>query len=236
VLQAFGGDGDPAARPLPRRAAGRVHRDRVDAPPGVPELGPHGVRAVTLRTDGVPQSILAGFDPQRGREITVMLEKMTMLGRTATLQDVGDVAACVASDRARTMTAAMVNIQLWRADRPVGRPATLCPKRRDAGTARQGRRIEGVALPHRDPRTPDGGDRRPAFRVQVYGRPTTSSARDDVNFIKRVVAGPDDRLAITDGHVVRNGRRQVEPLPRPAAGDADATSRGRSPFRPTTGS
>jgi len=39
-----------------------------------------------------------------------MLEKMTMLGRTATLRDVGDVAAFVASDRARTMTAATVNV------------------------------------------------------------------------------------------------------------------------------
>jgi 3-oxoacyl-[acyl-carrier protein] reductase len=35
---------------------------------------------------------------------------MTMLGRTATLADVADVAAFVASDRARTMTAATVNV------------------------------------------------------------------------------------------------------------------------------
>ena len=33
-----------------------------------------------------------------------------MLGRAATLEDVGNVAAFVASDRARTMTAATVNI------------------------------------------------------------------------------------------------------------------------------
>jgi 3-oxoacyl-[acyl-carrier protein] reductase len=33
-----------------------------------------------------------------------------MLGRTATLADVGEVAAFVASDRARTMTAATVNV------------------------------------------------------------------------------------------------------------------------------
>jgi enoyl-[acyl-carrier-protein] reductase (NADH) len=39
-----------------------------------------------------------------------VLEKMTMLGRTATLQDVGDVAALAASDRARTMTGATVNV------------------------------------------------------------------------------------------------------------------------------
>ena len=33
-----------------------------------------------------------------------------MLGRAATLEDVGNVAAFVASDRARTLTAAAVNI------------------------------------------------------------------------------------------------------------------------------
>jgi 3-oxoacyl-[acyl-carrier protein] reductase len=72
------------------------------------ELGPRGVRVVTLRTGGVPETVPADYE---GRErLTKMLEDMTMLGRTATLADVGDVAAFVASDRARTMTAATVNI------------------------------------------------------------------------------------------------------------------------------
>ena len=39
-----------------------------------------------------------------------VIERDTMLGRAATLEDVGDVAAVVASDRARTMTAATANI------------------------------------------------------------------------------------------------------------------------------
>ena len=39
-----------------------------------------------------------------------MLEGATLLGRTATLEDVGNVAAFVASDKARTMTAATVNV------------------------------------------------------------------------------------------------------------------------------
>ncbi|HEV2785317.1 MAG TPA: signal peptidase I, partial [Solirubrobacteraceae bacterium] len=43
---------------------------------------------------------------------------------------------------------------------------------------------------------------------QVCGRPTKEKA--DVNFIKRVVAGPGDRLAVQDGHVILNGRRQQE--------------------------
>jgi 3-oxoacyl-[acyl-carrier protein] reductase len=72
------------------------------------ELGPHGVRFVTLRTGGVPDSLQQGFS---GREAIVEgMEKATMLGRTATLEDVGNVAAFVASDRARSMTAATANI------------------------------------------------------------------------------------------------------------------------------
>ena len=72
------------------------------------ELGPHGVRVVTLRTGGVPETIPEGAS---GRErIVGDIEKLTMLGRAATLEDVGNVAAFVASDRARTMTAATVNI------------------------------------------------------------------------------------------------------------------------------
>ena len=40
--------------------------------------------------------------------------------------------------------------------------------------------------------------------------PTPTKAK--VNFIKRIVAGPGDTLAIVDGHVVRNGKRQKEPF------------------------
>lgn len=39
--------------------------------------------------------------------------------------------------------------------------------------------------------------------------------KDDVNFIKRVVAGPGDTLAIVDGRVIRNGKRTKEPFIRP---------------------
>ncbi len=72
------------------------------------ELGPHGVRVVTLKTGGVPESIPAAF---AGRdEIIAGIQRATLLNRTATLADVGNVAAFVASDQARTMTAATVNI------------------------------------------------------------------------------------------------------------------------------
>jgi NAD(P)-dependent dehydrogenase (short-subunit alcohol dehydrogenase family) len=72
------------------------------------ENGKRGIRVVTLRTGGIGDSIPADFD---GRDALVKsLEEMTMLGTLATLEDVGDVAAFVASDRARTMTAATVNV------------------------------------------------------------------------------------------------------------------------------
>jgi signal peptidase I len=42
--------------------------------------------------------------------------------------------------------------------------------------------------------------------------------RADVNFIKRIVAGPGDRLRIDDGKVVLNGKPQKEPFARPCGG------------------
>ena len=72
------------------------------------ELGEHGIRTVTLRTGGIPDSIPDGFE---GRErIEQSLIASTLLGRAATLGDVGDVAAFAASDRARSFTAATVNV------------------------------------------------------------------------------------------------------------------------------
>ena len=50
-------------------------------------------------------------------------------------------------------------------------------------------------------------------------QPTREHA--DVTYIKRVVAGPGDRLRIEDGHVVRNGKRASEPFARPCGPDAD---------------
>jgi 3-oxoacyl-[acyl-carrier protein] reductase len=72
------------------------------------ELGPQGVRVVTLKSGGVPESLPDGF-PGRSAIVDSLVEA-TQLGRAATLEDVGDVAAFVASDRARTLTATDVNI------------------------------------------------------------------------------------------------------------------------------
>jgi 3-oxoacyl-[acyl-carrier protein] reductase len=73
------------------------------------ELGAKGVRFVTLRTGGIPETL----PPELGGDrdgIEGGIVDSTMLGRAATLADVAEVAAFVASDRARTMTAATVNV------------------------------------------------------------------------------------------------------------------------------
>jgi 3-oxoacyl-[acyl-carrier protein] reductase len=72
------------------------------------ELGPHGIRVVTLKTGGILESISEDF-PQRD-ELVAALTEPTLLKRTATLADVGNVAAFVASDLARSLTATDVNI------------------------------------------------------------------------------------------------------------------------------
>jgi signal peptidase I len=51
---------------------------------------------------------------------------------------------------------------------------------------------------------------------QVCDAPTADKA--DVNFIKRVVAGPGDRISIRDGHVVLNGKLQKEDFAEPCGG------------------
>jgi 3-oxoacyl-[acyl-carrier protein] reductase len=108
VILAFGGSGDP---PRDYYLGGlQVAFEAIEAMRRQlsSELGRHGVRFVTLRTGGVPETIPPGVE---GMEAVVAdIERQTMLGRAATLEDVGNVAAFVASDRARTMTAATANI------------------------------------------------------------------------------------------------------------------------------
>jgi NAD(P)-dependent dehydrogenase (short-subunit alcohol dehydrogenase family) len=108
VILVFGGSGDPmrnyyiGGTQVAFEALESMRRQLAA------ELGPHGVRTVTLRTGGVPESLPQGF---AGREAIVEgMEQATMLGRAATLEDVGNVAAFVASDRARSMTAATANV------------------------------------------------------------------------------------------------------------------------------
>ena len=111
VILAFGGPGDRSG-PLRDYYLGgtQVAFDAIEAIRRqlAVELGPHGVRVVTLASGGVPESLPGGFE---GREkIVELIEGQTLLGRAATLEDVGNAAAFAASDWARSMTAAIVNV------------------------------------------------------------------------------------------------------------------------------
>jgi signal peptidase I len=59
-----------------------------------------------------------------------------------------------------------------------------------------------------------GGGEPPAGQVCLQ----ESKTRADVNFIKRVVAGPGDKISIRNGHVVLNGKLQKEPFTEPCRG------------------
>jgi 3-oxoacyl-[acyl-carrier protein] reductase len=72
------------------------------------ELGRYGIRVLTLHSGGVLESLPKDF-PDRD-DIVDMIVEPTMLGRAATLEDVGNVAAFAASDHARAMTATQLNI------------------------------------------------------------------------------------------------------------------------------
>jgi len=107
VILAFGGSGPHT---LPGLGGFKVALDAIEGlrRQWACELGPHGIRVVTMKTGGVPESLPDTFT---GRdEITAGIEQAALLKRAATLADVGNVAAFVASDQARTMTAATVNI------------------------------------------------------------------------------------------------------------------------------
>ena len=74
------------------------------------ELGPHGIRVVTLQSGGVPETTREDWRAA----ITQSFVDTSMLKRAETLEDVGKVAAFAASDLARTMTATAINITCGR--------------------------------------------------------------------------------------------------------------------------
>ena len=108
VILTFGGTADPMRDYFIggfqiALAAVYVLRNQLAA-----ELGSHGIRVVTLLTGGIVDTIPDDFE---GRDTIVDgIVGTTMLGRAATFDDVGNVAAFAASDRARTITASAINI------------------------------------------------------------------------------------------------------------------------------
>jgi NAD(P)-dependent dehydrogenase (short-subunit alcohol dehydrogenase family) len=108
VVLAFGGYGDPPSGYYLgglQVAFGAMESLRRNL---AAELGPHGIRVVTLQTGGVPESLSEDFEGRQA--ITNDIAGRTMLKRAATLADVGNVAAFAASDRARIITATAINI------------------------------------------------------------------------------------------------------------------------------
>jgi 3-oxoacyl-[acyl-carrier protein] reductase len=107
VVMQFGGGGPQT---LPGLGGFKIALDAMEGlrRQWVVELGQHGIRVVTLKTGGIPETIPDDFAHKDA--ITASIEKETLLGRAATLADVGKVAAFVASDHARTLTATEVNI------------------------------------------------------------------------------------------------------------------------------
>lgn len=107
VILFFGGDGPQT---LPGLGGFKVALDAVEGlrRQWAVELGERGIRVVTLKTGGITETISENV-PGRD-EIVADIESGTLLGRAATLEDVQNVAAFVASDRARSLTATEVNI------------------------------------------------------------------------------------------------------------------------------
>jgi len=63
---------------------------------------------VIIKTGDVPESIEESVAMRE--EVTAAIEQASLLKRAAQLSDVGNVAAFVASEQARSMTASTVNI------------------------------------------------------------------------------------------------------------------------------
>ncbi len=70
------------------------------------ELGPNGIRVLTIESAGVPETI----DGEWREAMTEGLAAATMLKRAETLDDVANAAVFAASDLARNMTATSINI------------------------------------------------------------------------------------------------------------------------------
>jgi len=75
-----------------------------------------------------------------------------------------------------------------------------------------------------DPATPVcGAPNEGAGHAQPCDVPTPAESTQ--TFIKRVVAGPGDKLSIVDGHAIRNGVREKDPYIKPCGGDTSCNFR-----------
>jgi 3-oxoacyl-[acyl-carrier protein] reductase len=106
VILIFGGEGEPMRDYYLGGTLVAFHAQETIRRQLAAELGPKGVRVVTIITGGIPETIGDEADPAIAQGIV----EATMIGKAATYEDVGRVAVFAASDQARMMTAATLNI------------------------------------------------------------------------------------------------------------------------------
>lgn len=108
VILTFGGYGEPAAN----LGGFQVGFGAVEALRRALalELGQHGIRVLTLQTNGIPEAVPADFPEKAAQAIAKHTADSTMLKRAATLSDVGALAAFAASDLARSITGTALNL------------------------------------------------------------------------------------------------------------------------------
>jgi NAD(P)-dependent dehydrogenase (short-subunit alcohol dehydrogenase family) len=108
VILTFGGYGDPAANLGGFQVGfGAVEALRRSL---ARELGPHGIRVITLQTNGIPESNPDTYPEDFRRELAERTAAQTMLNRAATLADVAAAATFAASDQAASLTATALNL------------------------------------------------------------------------------------------------------------------------------
>lgn len=107
VILTFGGSGPQT---LPGLGGFKIALDAIEGlrRQWALELGQYGIRVVTIKSGGIPDSISDEF-PQKA-EIASSIADNTLLKRAATLEDVQQVALFLASDHARSITSTEINI------------------------------------------------------------------------------------------------------------------------------
>jgi 3-oxoacyl-[acyl-carrier protein] reductase len=106
VILIFGGEGEPMRDYSLGGTLVSFHAQETMRRQLACELGLLGVRVITIITGGIPETIGDDADPAIAQGIV----DATMIGKAATYEDVGNVAVFAASDQARMMTAATLNI------------------------------------------------------------------------------------------------------------------------------
>ncbi|NYE73804.1 SDR family NAD(P)-dependent oxidoreductase [Microlunatus parietis] len=109
VILAFGGSGPQT---VPGLGGFKIALDTLEGirRQWAVELGPHGIRVITLKSGGIGEALPDSMPAADRRQLLDSLTAPTLLGRLATLADVGNVASFAASDLAASITSTELNI------------------------------------------------------------------------------------------------------------------------------